>query len=147
MQVSISEAARLYLVSRNTIYEHAKAGRLTIRTDELGKKSVAVADLHRLYEPRQHGVSSIVEVEQPMTPENDKGQAALQAKIDLLEQRIQDKDDLVKELREERTWLRGQVEKQTDQIKLLTDQSVQPSRPWWRLWNLGVHVPPAGTAG
>jgi predicted site-specific integrase-resolvase len=61
MQVSISEASRRFVVSRNTIYEHGKDGLITIHTDDQGKKRVDVADLHRLYEPRQQAMSSVVQ--------------------------------------------------------------------------------------
>jgi len=41
-----------------------------------------------------------------MTPEHDSHNATLQAKVELLELRIQDKEDQIRELREERIWLR-----------------------------------------
>ena len=137
MQVSVSEAARRYVVARKTIYADVKDGRLTIQTDEKGKKTVDVADLHRLYQPR-HLETFPVDLETPPTPPgNSHGNAALQREIELLRERLADKDDVISDLR---TRLDASTEQQKRLTILLTDQ--RPARPWWRkFWEPGTSTP------
>lgn len=135
MQMSISEASKRFVVSQNIIYYYALDGMITIHTDEHGKKWVEVADLHRLYDPRPEETSSVAQPGQSSALEYESPNAFLQARVELLELRIQHKDEQIRALRKDRTGLWTRVKNETNQVKLLANKTTQPNRPWWKkLW-------------
>ncbi len=135
MRLNISQAARAAGVSRGTLYNHIKKGRLSVEKGDDGRTYVQVAELQRVYDTLHVEQVSTLSTEQSHSvnvPALDAGQQAL-----------------VDALRRENELLRNQLEQaNTEKLTLLdvlksqarllqAPRDVQAEgkprrRQWWR---------------
>lgn len=134
--VTIRTASRLTGRNRSTLTRMIERGRLSATRDETGRYSIDPAELERVF-----GMLAPV-VRTPVQPdavhEYAHARNALETELRMLRERL-DHDRATHERErqtweDERTFLRRVVEKQTDQIKLLTDERDKPRQSvwWWR---------------
>ena len=141
MKITLSQAAALAGVSKTAIRKAMKAGRLTGERDEGDLWRVDVADVQRLW-PKRPDSEPVPGNGFP--PVSDGYHPGFQQVVEELRARIVDKDSVIDDLRgrldaaeDERTRLLGVIDKQTDQVKLLTDQRERAAparRSLWRFW-------------
>jgi excisionase family DNA binding protein len=131
------QAADLAGISRSTIWRACKNGKLS--AERSGKDwLIEVAELERVYGPlgRVNGADSSHETSQPvaMKPTATEPETALvaelQRRIETLERHVQGLEADKADLRSERDRLIALVERQSDHVRLLTDQRAR--QPWWR---------------
>ena len=149
-KLTISEAAKLTPHNRQTLYKHAKEGKLTTTKDALGKVVVDTAELQRVY--------GNLNVETPKTPETDDMRQAAGASHDgdyrrttpaetpestALVPTVDDKSQLVETLQSQVKFLSTQLEvanREKQQLLNLAENQVlalpkpepEPEKkPWW----------------
>jgi hypothetical protein len=132
-KVSLSEAARLTGKSRVTIHRHIDKGKLTKEIDGTGNPVLDLAELERVYGGlKQPDMLPNVSVQQSETPHQN---SLLQRELELLRERLDDKDRVIEDLRHDRNDLRNErdrllkvIEEQASSVRLLTDQRM-PQQP------------------
>jgi hypothetical protein len=122
-QLTTQQAAELTGKNRTTIWRSCKGGRLSATRTDTGDYLIDLAELERVYGTLRlpQPTSSLqIDALQPDASPNETN--ALQREVELLREQVRmlvaDKDDL----RAERDRLLGVLERQTDQVKLLTDE-------------------------
>jgi predicted DNA-binding protein YlxM (UPF0122 family) len=126
MEISISEAAKMVKVSRNTIYDKLKSGELSrcpsgkVETSEILRVFGNSAGRHTRQEQKTH-VQSVHSVQ----PEDTKTEQLYQAQIRTLEEAL-------RQAQERESWQRGQIERLTDTLKLLeAPKKTTTARGWF----------------
>lgn len=99
-QVNLTQGAELAGVGRSTFMRHLKEGKISKGRDDDGKPYVDTADILRVYGALQ----SKEQVEQVSmasheTPKTEHRRDSVQIEIDLLRERLTDKDDVIADLR------------------------------------------------
>jgi excisionase family DNA binding protein len=136
-KLTSTEAAAMAGVSRSTIWRACKTGKLS--AEKSGKDFVIeVSELERVFALKRssshetsHPVAAKPDATKPVVaskPDETELVAELRRQIERMEQ---DKADL----RQERDRLLGLVERQSDQVRLLTDQ--RPRLGWLERWLKG----------
>jgi len=144
MSYTLGQAAKATGLSKPTISEAIKKGRISARKNESGVFEIDPAELHRVYPPLASSSSKEdVQAEHLLTPNITAKIMVLEAKLNALgelkDQIAAERDDL----RTERDRLLGVIEEQAGSVKQLTYQSKQEPtatqnasaasvRPW--LW-------------
>ena len=140
-KLTISEAAKLTPHNRQTLYKHAKEGKLTTTKDALGKTTVDVSELQRVYGTLNTG-------ETPETPEADDMRQSETPEPTALVPTVDDKTELVETLQSQVKFLSTQLEvanREKQQLLNLAESQVlalpKPVEPepekksfWSRLW-------------
>ena len=98
-KLTISEAAKLTPHNRQTLYKHAKEGKLTTTKDALGKVVVDTAELQRVY--------GNLNVE---TPDTDNARQSDTSESTALVPTVGDKTELVETLQSQVKFLSTQLE-------------------------------------
>jgi excisionase family DNA binding protein len=147
MEISIKSAAEMVKVSRNTIYEAIKSGKLSrcasgkLESSELIRVFGHPNERHTRTEEKAH--IEQLRKEQPHKTDTTTAEQLYLTQIDTLKTSLQEAREHLKHAQErERTylereaWQRGQVEKLTDTLKLLEapKTTTKPSRVWWKFW-------------
>tara|TARA_R110002072_G_scaffold208290_10_gene365784 strand:- start:844 stop:1560 length:717 start_codon:yes stop_codon:yes gene_type:complete len=135
MQVSISKAHTMTGVARSTIYKDIDDGKLSCTTSARGKKTIMVSELQRVYgeiklddkndDKNKAGIkknvsSNVVSEEkriQTTKPSDTNQIAVLQERIESLTLRMQNKEEFIDDLKEERKNNRAMFEEQIDSLK------------------------------
>ncbi|MCK5285507.1 MAG: hypothetical protein KAJ86_07990 [Alphaproteobacteria bacterium] len=131
MQVSISKAHKMTGVARSTIYKDIDEGKLSCTTSARGKKTIMVSELQRVYgdikldnqdktEPKNKVSSNVVSEKkrtQTTNSSNTNQIAVLQERIESLTLRMQNKEEFIEDLKEERRKNRSMFEEQVDNLK------------------------------
>jgi hypothetical protein len=128
MVYSLKQAAEAAGVGKPAILKALKNGRISGQKNAKGEWEIQPAELHRVYPVNASGTGTGEQQE----PGKDAGEyRALQAEIELLKERLADRDRRIRELEEDRAHWREQAERTT---RLLTDQR-GGNRPgfWQRL--------------
>jgi len=153
-QVGITAAAKLTGRNRSTIFRAIDKGLLSATRDDFGRYGIDPAELERVYGTlRSPNADDDVSNDAQQLDAADGNGAALLREIELLREmlsheRAASREALERERGnhdrerhswdEERTFLRGMLEQQTDQVKLRTDERQQKERHsptlWARLW-------------
>ena len=127
MSYTLGQAAKAASVSKTTIQRAIKSGRVSASRQSDGSYVIDPAELHRVFPSDGNGdgeMASSVTV-------NVTGE--LRVEVEMLRERLTEKDAVIADLREDRDHWRAQAEQAT---RLLTDQrpAVQPDvrRGWWR---------------
>lgn len=124
----MGQAAHAAKVSKTTIRRAIENGRLSASRQDDGSYAIDPAELHRVF-PLSSDASGTVA---RSVTANDTG--ALQVEVEMLRERLAEKDGVIADLREDRDHWRAQAEQAT---RLLTDQrpAAQPDvrrrRRWW----------------
>src|SRR4051812_24705152 len=127
--VPVRTAAELTGKDRSTILRAIENGKLSATKSDLGRYLIDPAELERVY-----GALRVLAARSDDLPQdadasrNDAAERELAAVREMLERErsMYDRDRSAWE--EERTFLRGMLDKHTDQIKLLTDQRDRAER-------------------
>ncbi|HXE43359.1 MAG TPA: hypothetical protein VN516_10070 [Candidatus Baltobacteraceae bacterium] len=132
-QVGLKEAARLTGKNQSTIHRAMKTNKLSFKLNENGERVVDVAELDRVFPVNPQG--------KPARNDNDDLQAhvdelarlrlqleAERAGSSVAKERLEEKDAVIADLREDRDKWRNQAEK-----LLITDQRAHKSKrhSWW----------------
>lgn len=129
--VSISEAARLAGVSRNTIYKHRNQGKLSVGEDEHGNPSVDTSELLRVYK-KLNGVNGIANsvdnTEQNITPKKDIENSAMQQVVDVLREQIRMQQEMLDQAAAREDRLIRHLGDLAGTIKLIEDKTREPRR-------------------
>ena len=151
--VSVQEAADLAGKSRQTIYRHIDKGKVSAEKDRDGNTVLNVAELERAYGPLKSpgetgDKSQSVTKSQDENPELSQDSRVLQQKVEMLEQLLEDRDQRIDELKEDKQklerWLEQQAEDHRTAMRMLTwqgspageqDRKAGENRPWW--WPFG----------
>jgi len=115
--IGMTEAAKLTGKQRQTIHKAIKEGRISAVRSEAGEWRIDPAELFRVYPP-------LSTVNDNQSAQVDAGlqrvDSGLQREVELLRERIREKDDIISDLREDRDHWRQQA------TALLTDQRPKP---------------------
>ena len=142
--INVRTAAQLAGKDRSTIIRAIEDGRLSATRDERSRYRIDPAELERVYGPLRNPDdvrdASRDDAEEPDT--TPLRVAALEREVELLREMLADarqaSDRDRRSFDEERTFLRGMLERQTQHVKLLTDERQQKERHspalWARLW-------------
>lgn len=133
--VSISEAARLAGISRQTFYRHIDKKGISVTKDNDDNPVVDTAEILRVYGALQDTTPSHeTDIQQLGTP---KDNSALQGEIDKLREAIdslnterdRERAQLTEQIVDLRRRLDDEAEERRKLTKLLTDQRTEPERP------------------
>ena len=134
-QVTVSQAAQLTGKNRSTIIRAIEKGHLSASRHEFGQYLLDPAELERVYGTLRSPDARDGSERDDASPSDDVHQRELELLREMLEQERQahartrtDHDRERHTWDEERTFLRGMLERQTDQVKLLTDERQQKER-------------------
>jgi len=140
--ISLSEAARLANVNPSTITRAVKAGRLSVRVLDNGRKAVDPVELERAF-PSDRPKSFAEKTDMQKMHEHANAQLLKKAEdeIAFLRQQIrkieQERDTLHRTLETDKQDLRSRLdasEKDRRTITLLLEDK-RSRRPWWQLWS------------
>lgn len=138
-RVSISKAIKLAGVSRSTFYSsYIKQGRVTVSSDDAGKKYIDTSELIRVFgtlqkeSPNTPNSSTEHPAEQVRTP---TATASNELLIEVGQLRSENKNikEQLSESREREDWYKKQIDALTDTMKLLEGPKQHP-RLWWQFW-------------
>lgn len=126
MSYTLGEAAKATGKSKATISKAIKSGRISAQKDESGVFHIAPSELHRVY---PLNVSLEAKETHTSTPENTELLAEireLRTRLEAASDRLNDKDNIISDLREDRDKWRQQA------TSLLSDQRSKVSL-WKRI--------------
>jgi hypothetical protein len=138
-RLNVSQAAKAVRKARSTINRDIDHGKVSVTRNGKGQPFIEVAELERVY-----GSVNIETVTEPVqighygTPKNDNSDSALVTEIQLLRERLADKDSVIDDLRgrldAEAEARRVEGEERRKLTALLTDQrpQQQPERKGFR---------------
>jgi hypothetical protein len=128
-RLNVSQAAKAVRKARSTINRDIDHGKVSVTRNGKGQPFIEVAELERVY-----GTVNIETVTEPVpighygTPKNDNSDSALIKEIELLRERLADKDSVIDDLRgrldAETEARRIEGEERRKLTALLTDQRV-----------------------
>jgi hypothetical protein len=124
---SLKQAADAVGRGKPAILKAIKSGRISAQKDDNGQWQIDPAELHRVYPVNTAGNSSDTKPGERQETPNES--SAVAPEIEMLRERLAEKDEHIADLRAERDRLLGIVETQAQQVKQLTDQ--RPRRHWW----------------
>jgi hypothetical protein len=139
MSYTLGQAAKATGKSRPTIQRAIKSGAISAAKAEDGSYEIDPAELHRVFQPVTHTGNAEQDLKRSVPPET----VVLQREIELLRERLTDKDEVIDDLRarldseaEERRRTQAQL------TALLTDQRPKPEperrrRSWWQIVRRG----------
>ena len=134
MPYTVAEAAKAVGRSKSTLLRAIQAGKVSARRDEAsGGWLIEPAELHRVYH--------VAPADAVHTDASGATRIAeLEARLELSERRITDKDDVIADLRRQRDLLQNALTATQARVEvLLADQRPAPAparRAWWR-WGRG----------
>jgi hypothetical protein len=138
--VNVRTAARLARRNRSTLTRMIESGKLSATRDESGRYLIDPAELERVFGALASPDAN-TDAEVDAVHDNALVKNALERELEVVRELLEVERSMHE--RERRTWeqergfLRGLVEKHTDQIKLLTDQRSEAEkqkdkhRRWW----------------
>ena len=156
VNLSLSEVARGVGISPQNLHKtYIKKGKISITRDELGKPSIALVEVLRVFGSQFQAEKTAQQVQtveaKPVEEKETKVKAVdglnqtvlnqnveLLAKVSALESQLREAKDHLHKAGERETWLMGQVDKLGDTIKLIghTKAPETPAStekiPWWK---------------
>lgn len=121
-KVSISEAARLSGISRQHLYrKYIAQGLLSIEETPTRQKVIDTSELLRVFGTLKSGDSSdnVTDYKstQVVTPKSDSNLNALTIEVTLLREQLAATREQVNSLKDDKEWLKGQVDSLTETLK------------------------------
>jgi hypothetical protein len=119
-KLNVSQAAKAVRKARSTLNRDIANGKVSVTRNGTGQPYIDIAELERVY-----GVVDIGTLAEPVqighygTPKNDNSDSALVTEIQLLRERLADKDSVIDDLRHR---LDSEAEERRKLTALLTDQ-------------------------
>lgn len=114
MTYTLGEAARATGKSKATISKAIKSGRISASKDESGVYRIDPSELHRVYPPKSQeapststGLPPITSL--PVNGGNEESRETLKARLEEIEKRLAEKDEVLADLRDERDKWRQQA--------------------------------------
>ena len=126
---SLKQAADAVGRGKPAILKAIKGGRISAQKDDNGQWRIDPAELHRVYPMVTGNGSGTAAGEREKIP---RSASNLDREIDLLRERLGEKDELIADLRTERDRLLAVIETQATQVKQLTDERSAQRRSWRR---------------
>lgn len=130
---TLKQAADAVGRGKPALLKAIKNGRISATKDDNGQWLIDPAELHRVYPVVTVGNGSGTAAGERQEPPGNSG---IRPDVEVLRERIAEKDALIADLRNERDRLLTIVETQAQQVKQLTDQrpAPQPAPPrgFWR---------------
>ena len=118
--LSLGQAAKETGKSKGTISKYLKSGKLSYLSKEGNQYQIDPAELFRVFPQEKQETAQNERME---TLKNTNGNSALEKEIELLHERLKEKDEIIADIREDRDQWRQQA------TALLTDQrSKQPQK-------------------
>ena len=128
---SLKQAADAVGRGKPAILKAIKSGRISAKKDDNGQWQIDPAELHRVYPAITAGNDSgTIPGERQESPQNSGI-----GSVEMLRERLAEKDTLIADLRGERDRLLSVIETQAQQVKLLTNQrpaQAKARRGFWR---------------
>jgi hypothetical protein len=138
--VNVRTAARLVRRNRSTLTRMIERGKVSAMRDESGRYLIDPAELERVFGALA-SPDADTDAEPDAVHENAQEHNALGRELAVVRELLEAERSMHERERrtweDERTFLRGLIEKQTDQVKLLTDQRSEEEkqkrerRRWW----------------
>jgi hypothetical protein len=122
MPHTLGMAAKAAGVSKSTLRRAIDAGRLSATRRDDGSYEIDPAELHRVFPRSSAGTSEMARSDTAV------GTGALQVEVDLLRERLVDKEAVIDDLRRR---LDAEAEERRRLTALLTDQRPPRRRRWW----------------
>ena len=132
--LTLGEAAKSAGRTKPTILNAIKKGRVSAKKDDKGQWQIDPAELHRVYPAVSSNSLKKDKTLRLETPSNTNGSIALEKEIELLRERLKDKDGIIADLREDRNHWREQAERAS---LLLTD--MRPKKKTALDWLFGIN--------
>ena len=130
--LTLGEAAKNTKKSKATILNAIRKGRISAKKNDAREWQIDPAELHRVYPPVSLNSLKGVDGEHHQTPSNTNINSALEKEIELLRERLEEKDKSISDLRQDREDLRKDRDHWRDQAErtslLLTDQREKSSQ-------------------
>jgi excisionase family DNA binding protein len=140
--INVRSAARLTGKDRSTIIRAIEEGRLSATRDDRRRYLIDPAELQRVYgslRTPDRRIDEPTDETQHTTSGDAMRAAALAREVELLREMLERER---RGFEEERTFLRGMLERQAEQVRLLTDQRErEPARSpslWARLFRINA---------
>jgi excisionase family DNA binding protein len=132
-QLSVRDAAELTGRDRSTLTRAIEKGRLSATRDDVGRFLIDPAELERVFGPLLSAeVRNDDRTNDKHEDARDVHDLALARELELVREMLErERTERGREQRsweEERNFLRGMLERQTEQVKLLTDERQQKER-------------------
>jgi excisionase family DNA binding protein len=132
MAYTLGEAAKATGNSKTTIHRAIKSGRISATRKDDGSYEIEPAELHRVFPPKSDGNGFTNDnVKQTVTRVETEG---LRREVDLLRERLADKDRVIDDLRQDRDHARDErdrllkvIEEQAGSMRQLTAPPKQPA--------------------
>jgi hypothetical protein len=133
MAYSLGQAAKAGGISKTSLHRAIKTGRVSAIKNESGLYEIEPAELHRVYPPAEVAErSDNPALGQDGTAGTGVETAVLRREIELLRERVADKESVIEDLR---TRLDHSEQERRDKDRqltaLLTDQRQGKRRRWW----------------
>lgn len=135
MRYTLGQAAKATGKSKPTIQRAYESGKISGTKHSNGSYEFDPAEVHRVFPPLPSASNDTGDKLPPETPSND---SALQVEIQMLRERLADKDGVIDDLRRR---LDDEAAERRKLTLMLTDQSARPAAPvaqepprrrWWR---------------
>lgn len=120
MYLTLGQAAKETGKSKATISKYIKTGKLSVVSKNDSGFQIDPSELFRVFPANKQQTGKN---EQSLTPEIHTANSALQTEIELLRERVADKDDVIKDLRSR---LDGATEERRKLTMLLSDLREKP---------------------
>lgn len=140
VKVSISEAARLSGISRQTLYvKYINKGSLSVERDSADKPVIDTAELLRVFPGMKLPDNRASVYGQPLTEELSSKINALDMELTATREQLQASQEREKQAQERERWLQQQIDKLTDTIKMIEHKTesgqelkpaIEPARSW-----------------
>jgi hypothetical protein len=139
LKLTLGQAAKETGVSKSTLSKAVKSGRISADRQADGSLSIDVSEFFRVYQKQPFPETQSRTDGHPRETGNNNG---LSAELQMLRERLSEKDSTIADLRGERDRLLAVVEEQARSVRLLTDQrraqaapsSAPPKGLWRRLF-------------
>ena len=136
-KLTVSAAAKSAGISRQTLYTgYINTGKITVGNDERGNRCIDTSEIMRVFGKLQPDkADSQASVTDRHNPTSDmcKEIAVLQAELNAAHEQLTEKDDRIRELRDDKAWFKAEVEKLTDTIRQIehkpADTPAAPEAP------------------
>lgn len=147
MPYTLGEAAKATGKDRATISRAIKKGKISANKNEHGQWSIEPVELHRVYPALAQGNGAQVLRATDNAPTRHTEilleNTELRAKLDAAHERDSLKNQIIEQVKAERDKWQAVAEKQTETVKLLTDQRNTKTRQqrrlrYWLWWGLGL---------
>lgn len=131
MSYTLGTAAKATGLSRTAILRAINSGKISAKKNEHGEWDIDPAELHRVYPPKPSlPVTDNTQVNDTHRGGNTSDNREIQAKLDALEQRLRDKDEVISDLRTRLDQSEEERRNKDRQLTaLLTDQREKAAQP------------------